>query len=108
MSRLGAPLTEADKQRYKVMNKENLEFLMNRYNKVNRWVIADMIRRSAYRYPDKPALIYGDKTLDLCRTGKGMQPDGQRPDGSGGAKIRSRRHPGPQHNSSCPDVVRLL
>jgi fatty-acyl-CoA synthase len=63
MSSLRAPLTEADKQRYKVINKENLEFLMNRYNKVNRWVIADMIRRSAYRYPDKPALIYGDKTL---------------------------------------------
>ncbi|HEY5498425.1 MAG TPA: acyl-CoA synthetase [Syntrophales bacterium] len=58
-----SPLTEEDKTRYKVINKENLEFLMNRYNKVNRWVIADMIRRSAYHYPDKPALIYGDKTL---------------------------------------------
>ena len=58
-----APLTEEDKTRYKVINKENLEFLMNRYNKVNRWVIADMIRRSAYHYPDKTALIYGDKSL---------------------------------------------
>ncbi len=58
-----APLTEEDKARYKVIDKENLEFLMNRYNKENRWVIADMIRRSAYRYPDKPALIFGDKTL---------------------------------------------
>lgn len=58
-----APLTEEEKSRYKVINKENLEFLMNRYNKVNRWVIADMIRRSAYHYPNKPALIYGDKTL---------------------------------------------
>jgi fatty-acyl-CoA synthase len=58
-----SPLTEEDKNRYKIINKENIEFLMNRYNKVNRWVIADMIRRSAYHYPDKPALIYGDKTL---------------------------------------------
>ena len=58
-----APLTEEDKTRYKVINKENLEFLMNRYNKVNRWVIADMIRRSTYHYPNKTALIYGDKSL---------------------------------------------
>jgi len=36
---------------------------MNRYNQVNRWVIGDMIRRSAYHYPDKPALIFQDKTL---------------------------------------------
>jgi hypothetical protein len=27
-----SPLTEADKTRYQVINKENLEFLMNRYN----------------------------------------------------------------------------
>ena len=63
MAATWSPLTAADKTRYQVINKENLEFLMNRYNKVNRWVIADMIRRSAYHYPDKPALIYGDKTL---------------------------------------------
>jgi len=58
-----APLTEEEKKRYNVINKENLEFLMNRYNKVNRWVIADMIRRSAYHYPDKPAVIFQGKTL---------------------------------------------
>ena len=40
-----------DKARYSILNKENLDFLMNRYNKVNRWVIADMIRRSAYHSP---------------------------------------------------------
>ncbi|MGE5855741.1 MAG: AMP-binding protein, partial [Syntrophaceae bacterium] len=57
------PLTNSEKQKYDVINKKNLEFLMNRYNKVNRWVIADMIRRSAYRYPDKPALIFKDRTL---------------------------------------------
>jgi fatty-acyl-CoA synthase len=43
------PLTEKEKACYNVINKENLEYLMDRYNKVNRWVIADMIRRSAYR-----------------------------------------------------------
>lgn len=63
MSANWLPLTEENKACYKVINKENLDFLMNRYNKMNRWVIADMIRRSAYRYPDKPALIFGDKTL---------------------------------------------
>jgi len=36
---------------------------MNRYNKGNRWVIADMIRRSAYHYPDKKALIFGKTSL---------------------------------------------
>lgn len=63
MSANWLPLTEENKACYKVINKENLDFLMNRYNKMNRWVIADMIRRSAYHYPDKPALIFGDKTL---------------------------------------------
>jgi fatty-acyl-CoA synthase len=57
------PLTNDEKERYSVLNKENLEFLMNRYNRVNRWVIADMIRRSSYHYPDKTALIFGDKRL---------------------------------------------
>ena len=57
MSTYFSPLSEKDKTRFSVINKENLEFLMNRYNKVNRWVIADMIRRSAYHYPDKKALI---------------------------------------------------
>lgn len=63
MSGLWKPLTEEEKAKYNVINKENLEFLMNRYNRVNRWVIADMIRRSAYHYPDKKALIFQDKTL---------------------------------------------
>jgi fatty-acyl-CoA synthase len=63
MSVLWGPLKEEEKSCYSTINKENLEFLMNRYNKVNRWVIGDMIRRSAYHYPDKPALIFQDKTL---------------------------------------------
>lgn len=57
------PLGEKDKERYNVINKENIDFLRKRYNKVNRWVVADMVRRSAYRYPDKPALIFNDITL---------------------------------------------
>lgn len=52
-----------DKSRYSVLNKENLDFLMNRYNRVNRWVIADMIRRSSYHYPDKTAVIFGGRSL---------------------------------------------
>ncbi len=57
------PLSESQKEKYNVINKENLEFLMRRYNKVNRWVIGDMIKRSAYHYPDKKAIIFKDKTL---------------------------------------------
>ncbi len=56
-------LTAEDKARYSVLNPENLDFLMNRHNRVNRWVIADMIRRSAYHYPDKTALVFGDRSL---------------------------------------------
>jgi fatty-acyl-CoA synthase len=56
-------LSSQDKERYLTVNKENLDFLMNRYNRVNRWVIADMIRRSRYHYPDKIALIYNGRTL---------------------------------------------
>ncbi len=67
MSTSWKPLTEGEKKRYQVINDENLAFLMNRYNKVNRWVIGDMIRRSAYHYPDKPALIFKDRTLTYAQ-----------------------------------------
>jgi len=67
MGNILPPLTEEEKKRYTVINKENLEYLMNRYNKVNRWVIADMIRRSAYHYPNKAAIIYKDKTLSYAQ-----------------------------------------
>ncbi len=40
------------------INKENIEALLNRYNKINRWVIGDIFKRSGYRYPDKIALSY--------------------------------------------------
>ncbi len=57
------PLTETEKTRFGTINQENIAFLMDRYNKTNRWVIADMIRRSAYHYPDKKAVIFGDLSL---------------------------------------------
>ncbi len=60
---MNRPLTRAEAERYSTINKANIEFLMNRYNKVNRWVIADMLRRSRYHFPDKKALIFGDRAL---------------------------------------------
>ena len=48
MTAPGNPMTDEQKARFNALNKENLEFLMDRYNRVNRWVIADMIRRTAY------------------------------------------------------------
>ena len=60
-------LSDEDRFRYQSLNEENLEFLLNRYNGVNRWVIADMIRRSAYHVPDKPALIFRDTTLTYAQ-----------------------------------------
>jgi len=57
------PLNAEDKARYNRLDKANLEFLMDRYNRVNRWVIADMVRRTAYHYPDKTALIFGGHQL---------------------------------------------
>lgn len=61
------PLNDKEKERFNVINKENLDFIRSRYNKTNRWVIADMIRRSAYRYPDKPALIFKNITLTYAQ-----------------------------------------
>ncbi len=52
-----------DRAKYSTLNKENLDFLMERYNQSNRWVIADMIRRTSYHYPDKTALIFNGKSL---------------------------------------------
>ena len=57
------PLTEEEKKFYHTLNDESVRFLMDRYNKVNRWVIADMIRRSSYHYPEKTALIFKDSEL---------------------------------------------
>lgn len=61
------PISEIDKQRFMNINDDNLNYLRSRYNKVNRWVIADLIRRSAYRYPDKPALLFRDLTMTYAQ-----------------------------------------
>ena len=45
------PLQKQEMKHYEAINKKNLEFLMNRYNRVNRWVIADMIRRPLVKSP---------------------------------------------------------
>lgn len=37
---------------------ENVREIRRRYNKVRRWVIADFLKRSARRYPEKDALIF--------------------------------------------------
>lgn len=53
-------LTEMEKQHYETVTNESVQFLRSRYNRISRWVIADLIKRSAYRYPDKTALVYRD------------------------------------------------
>jgi fatty-acyl-CoA synthase len=63
MTRFLKPLAPEENACYASLTQKNLDFLMNRYNRVNRWVIADMIRRSCYHFPDKKALIYNDRSL---------------------------------------------
>ncbi len=58
-----APLSAEDKLRYSTISPENIDFVMNRNNRINRWVIADMLRRTRYHYPDKIALVFGDICL---------------------------------------------
>ena len=57
------PLSEQDKLRYSTINQENIDFIMTRNNRINRWVIADMVRRTSYHYPDKTALVFGEIRL---------------------------------------------
>jgi fatty-acyl-CoA synthase len=56
-------LSDYERGLYSQLNGESISFLRRRYNKTTRWVIADMTRRSAYRYPDKAAIIFKDITL---------------------------------------------
>lgn len=56
-------LPENERKLFSELNQTSVEFLLNRYNKVNRWVIADMIRRSAYHFPDKTALVFNGRRL---------------------------------------------
>ena len=67
MTTPGNPMTDAQKARFNELSKANLEFLMDRYNRVNRWVIADMIRRTAYHFPNKTAIIFGDHSLTYAQ-----------------------------------------
>ena len=55
-------LSSADREHFFTLNEASVRFLRKRYNKITRWVIADLLKRSAYRYPDKPALIFGELT----------------------------------------------
>ncbi len=58
-----SPLTESERALYGKLDRESVDFLMTRYNRVNRWVIADLLRRSAHHTPDKTALVSGDTRL---------------------------------------------
>lgn len=62
MPHITPPLSNADKERYNLINKENIEFIMERNNRTNRWVIADMLKRSSYHFPDKTALVFNEIT----------------------------------------------
>ncbi len=67
MSNGQPPLTTRDRHHYTRIDPESIEFLMTRYNRVNRWVVADMIRRTRYHYPDRTALVFGDRKLTYSR-----------------------------------------
>lgn len=61
------PLKSEDQGHYHRFDRDSIQFLRTRYNRITRWVIADIVRRSAYRYPHKPALIFGDKVLTYAQ-----------------------------------------
>ncbi len=63
MAGLSKSLDLSERELFNVLNKESIEYLRTRYNKTNRWVIADMLRRARYHYPDKSALVFKDKIL---------------------------------------------
>ncbi|MGC8719769.1 MAG: AMP-binding protein [Thermodesulforhabdaceae bacterium] len=57
------PFSLKERELFNSLGPETVSFLRKRYNRITRWVVADIVRRSAYRYPNKPALIFGDITL---------------------------------------------
>lgn len=57
-------LREKELEYFATINRESINFLRKRYNKINRWVVADLLKRSAYRYPDKKALVFNDITYN--------------------------------------------
>ncbi|WP_461833967.1 AMP-binding protein, partial [Desulfothermus sp.] len=58
------------REKFYSITEENVNFLLNHYNKVNRWVIADLLKRSAYHYPDKIALRFKDIALTYSELDK--------------------------------------
>lgn len=56
-------LSEEERKHFFVFSEQSVRFLRKRYNRANRWVVADLIRRSAYRYPDKTALVFRSPVL---------------------------------------------
>jgi fatty-acyl-CoA synthase len=56
-------LSEQERALYSRIDGETTRFLNVRYNRITRWVIADLLKRSASRTPDKAALVFGDRVL---------------------------------------------
>jgi len=63
---MSKPLTGHERGYYERIDRQSIDFLMERYNPVNRWVVADLLRRSAYRYPDKDAVVFGGERLSYA------------------------------------------
>ncbi len=63
---MDSALTDAERAMYSEISRDSIDFLMTRHNRVNRWVVADLLRRSAYRYPDKTAVISGDRRVSYA------------------------------------------
>ena len=56
-------ISEELREKFYSITEENVNYLLNHYNKINRWVVADILKRSAYHYPDKIALRFKDVAL---------------------------------------------
>lgn len=63
MSFVFRPLNQSERAFFNVLNKESIDYLRTRYNKTNRWVIADILRRARYHHPDKRALVFNEWSL---------------------------------------------
>lgn len=48
------------------LTEESVRFFHRRYNRVNRWVVADLLRRGRYHQPDRTALIFKDRHLSYA------------------------------------------
>ncbi|MBW2617457.1 MAG: acyl-CoA synthetase [Deltaproteobacteria bacterium] len=59
--------TAGERAIFSRLDKISIDHLMEKYNRVNRWVIADMIRRTSYHLPDKVGLIFEDKALTYAQ-----------------------------------------